>query len=266
MRQKKRTGQEKQANPAGCRGRGALLPSVIFVIFALLFALLCAGGKALLRALTDGESAGAAGTAAFLSSSGRAGSVPPVLVLDAGHGGQDAGAIGTDGTLEKDVNLAVSRTLADLFRAAGVKVIETRTDDRLLCPEGGAAPGRRKIADLAERLRIGSRADCGLFLSIHQNSFPEEKYSGLQVWYSPNAAESAGIAEAIREGVRSALQPENGRETKPAGREIFLLDRLECPAVLVECGFLSNAEECAKLNDPDYRRMLALAIYAAVMQ
>lgn len=235
-----------------CRRRGALLSALIFVLFAFIFALLCAGGKMLLLSLTREGAAGETAAA-----------VRRIIVIDAGHGGEDGGTVGVNGVTEKELNLLISRELADLFRAAGYTVLETRTDDRLLYDRDADFAGRKKVLDLAARLRAAEEADCSLFLSIHQNSFPEEKYSGLQVYYSPNTPESADYAEAIQSAVRTALQPDNNRAVKPAGKNIFLLDRLACPAVLVECGFLSNAAECERLCSADYRRELCLTIYAA---
>ena len=105
-----------------------------------------------------------------------------------------------------------------------------------------------------------------LFISIHMNAFPQSQYSGLQVYYSPNHPASQQLARDIQELTKSALQPENNRSIKAAGENIFLLDRLTCPAVLVECGFLSNGEECEALADENYQRQLALVIALSILQ
>ena len=193
----------------------------------------------------------------------------PIIVIDAGHGGEDGGASGTDGTKEKDLNLLVAQSLADILTAAGYDVRMTRTDDRLLYDLYGDLTdytGHKKTYDLRNRLRFTEEAGADLLLSIHMNKFPQPQYSGLQVYYSPTAPESRTVAEVIRNYTKLYLQPENERETKAATSSIYLLHRIQRPAVMVECGFLSNVEELSRLKDDTYRRQLALVIACAAAE
>lgn len=193
----------------------------------------------------------------------------PIIVIDAGHGGEDGGASGTDGTKEKHLNLLVAQSLADILTAAGYDVRMTRTDDRLLYDLYGDLTdykGHKKTYDLRNRLRFTEEAGADLLISIHMNKFPQPQYSGLQVYYSPNAPESRTVAEVIRSYTKLYLQPENERETKAATSSIYLLHRIQRPAVMVECGFLSNEEELSRLKDEIYRRQLALVIACAAAE
>ena len=187
------------------------------------------------------------------------------VILDAGHGGEDGGALGVTGLVEKELNLDLAKRLCALLEADGVRVIMTRTEDVLLYDRGVDFRGRKKVLDLAARQAIGDQNPDALFVSLHANTFSQSVYHGLQVWYSPNHDQSAVLAECIRSEVVSALQPDNHRQSKVAGSNIFLLDRLQQPAVLVECGFLSNPTECRALEDDAYRQELAYALYRGIL-
>jgi N-acetylmuramoyl-L-alanine amidase len=189
-----------------------------------------------------------------------------VVVLDAGHGGEDGGAVSGSGLFEKDLNLAMAKQLEAFFEANGVTVVMTRETDTLLYDRTVDYQGRKKALDLLARRRIGEANPNAIFISIHMNAYPLPQYHGLQVWYSQNNPQSERIAESIQKTVADALQPQNDRTVKPATSAIYLLHHLATPAVLVECGFLSNAEEAEKLNDPSYRESLAFAIFLAVME
>ena len=188
------------------------------------------------------------------------------VVLDAGHGGEDGGAVSDSGIYEKDLNLAVALQVRDLLVANGIEVVMTRTTDTLLYDRNEDYHGRKKALDLAARRKIGEETEGAIFVSIHMNAYPLPQYSGLQVWYSKNDAQSRVIADAIQSRVQGTLQPENNRKTKSATGSIYLLHHLTCPAVLVECGFLSNAAEAQRLNTPDYQKQLALLITLAIME
>ena len=190
---------------------------------------------------------------------------PRVVIIDAGHGGEDGGAVGVTGLVEKELNLDLAKRLCALLEAEGVQVIMTRTEDVLLYDRGADFQGRKKALDLAARQAIGDANPEAVFVSLHANTFPQEIYHGLQVWYSPNNPKSALLAEAIRGEVVATLQPDNHRQCKQAGSNIFLLYKLQIPAVLVECGFLSNPAECGALEDAAYRDQLAHALYAGIV-
>ncbi len=187
------------------------------------------------------------------------------VIIDAGHGGEDGGAVGVTGLVEKDLNLDLARRLQELLQKQGFEVIMTRTEDKLLYDRNADYQGRKKVLDLAARQSIGDAYPEAVFVSLHANTFSAAQYHGLQVWYSPNHAGSAVLAEYIRTAVTASLQPDNHRQSKSAGSNIYLLDRLQSPAVLVECGFLSNPAECRDLEDPAYRDALALALCQGIV-
>lgn len=193
----------------------------------------------------------------------------PVIVLDPGHGGEDGGASGADGTAEKDLNLTVASAVAEILSAAGYDVRLTRTEDRLLYDLYGDLTdytGHKKTYDLRNRLRFTKDAGASLFVSIHMNKFSDPQYSGLQVYYSPARPESQTVASLVQNYAKLYLQPDNDRAIKKATSSIYLLARSEIPAILVECGFLSNEEELSRLTDPLYQKQLALTIACAIAE
>lgn len=185
------------------------------------------------------------------------------VIIDPGHGGADPGAVGINGSREKDINLSLSLAIRDLLVLSGFDVIMTREDDRMLTVDG--VGGSNKSRDLLARLKIAEENPDAIFVSIHMNKFPDQSCSGMQVYYSKNDPESSRIAATIRKTVMATVQPENKREIKPATSAIFLLDRIKIPAVLVECGFLSNAIEEALLRDEEYRKALAATVCGALL-
>ena len=188
------------------------------------------------------------------------------VIIDAGHGGEDGGASSAAGLLEKEVNLEISQILCDMLRSNGVNVIMTREDDRLLYDRNTDYKGRKKKLDLAARLAIADSTENAIFISIHMNSFTDPKYSGLQVWYSPNNVDSYALAEMIQNENRQKLQPLNTRQTKAATSAINLLHNAKCPAVLVECGFLSSPDEARLFESYEYRQRVAFTIFCAVTE
>lgn len=229
--------------------------TVFIAVFSLIFFLYCITASSLFKSVNaEPKSAAASGT-----------EEKKVIVLDPGHGGEDGGTIGVNGIYEKELNLEVSGTLAAILRFAGYEVIETRTEDILLYDRSVDYMGRKKVLDLAARLSIAQAAMPDIFVGIHMNAFPQEKYSGLTVYYSKNHPSSYDAAAGLQSAVKSALQPDNNRAIKAAGSNIYLLDRLECPAVLIECGFLSNPEECEKLSTEEYRQSLSLVLYSSLV-
>lgn len=186
----------------------------------------------------------------------------PILVIDAGHGGIDGGASSDNGILEKDINLQISNRLARLCSAYGIKCVVTRSDDELLGSSAGS--GSRKLRDLQARVDVARKSGDCFFVSIHQNKFPIEKYSGLQVYYSPNNDFSRTLAQNIQDNTKSYLQPENVREIKKATSSIYILNNISSPAVLVECGFLSNRTEASLLCNESYQKKLCAVIFGAI--
>jgi len=188
------------------------------------------------------------------------------VILDAGHGGEDGGTVGVNGILEKDLNLMIVKEIEAYLTEKGYQVICTRSEDILLYDRNVDYKGRKKVLDLAARLKVSREIENSVFISIHMNAFSRSQYRGLQVYYSQNHSESAKLASIIQNMVRTKLQPENNRATKAASSNIYLLDRITSPAVLVECGFLSNAEECRLLCEEAYRKELSIILADAVME
>lgn len=186
------------------------------------------------------------------------------VIIDPGHGGEDGGAVGLCGTLEKDINLEISSILRDLFTLVDIDAVMTRNSDNLLYTDDQS--DRKKFYDLKNRVDFADKYSDPVFLSIHQNKFPIEKYKGLQVYYSKNNPSGKELAECIQNNTESFLQKDNNRKIKEAGRNIFVLDKLQCPAVLIECGFLSNAYEEQNLNNYEYQKKLAYIIFTSVVE
>ena len=187
-----------------------------------------------------------------------------VVVIDAGHGGEDGGTVGVNGCYEKDINLSMAMKLKTYLSSMGVRCVLTRNSDTLLYDRNVNYEGRKKHLDMLARLEITNSYENAIFVSIHQNAFPQEKYKGLQIYYSESNDSSAEIAKSIEEQVKKALQPQNNRISKASGGNIYLLDNLQCPAILIECGFLSNKEECELLCTDGYQNKLCAVIATAL--
>ena len=197
------------------------------------------------------------------SSASEIGSIDKTVVIDAGHGGEDGGTVGVSGTLEKNVNLSVSLYLKRLFELTDIRVVLTRNSDKLMYSEG--EENHKKASDVRNRVKFTKQVENPVFVSIHQNSFPISKYSGLQVYYSENNTDSKALAEVIQSTNREFLRPDNYRKIKPAGNNIYVLRKLDCPAVLVECGFLSNEKEEQMLKNEDYQKKMSFVIFSSVV-
>lgn len=183
----------------------------------------------------------------------------PHIIIDAGHGGEDGGAVSNDGVLEKGINLAISNDTADTLRLFGFDVEMTRTDDGALSNEGDTVKAR-KYNDMKMRLDMFNSSEDNVIISIHQNKFSDRSSHGTQVFYSPNNEESLLLADSIKFSVKSQLQPNNERLSKPADSGIYLLKNTTQPAVIVECGFLSNPEECSLLVTEEYQKQMSFAV------
>lgn len=188
----------------------------------------------------------------------------PTIVIDPGHGGEDGGAVGINGCVEKELNLEVALILRDLLELSGVNVKMTRTEDIMLYD--AALPGKKKIQDLKKRVKLAEEDQDSVTVSIHMNTYPSPKYSGAQVYYSPNHPESKLLAETVQQCIRANLQPQNSRRIKESTSAIYLLHNIKVPAILIECGFISNPEEVELLCDDAYRHKLALTVYSAIME
>ncbi|MBQ4071761.1 MAG: N-acetylmuramoyl-L-alanine amidase [Clostridia bacterium] len=187
------------------------------------------------------------------------------IIIDAGHGGEDCGAIGVNGVYEKDLNLEISTVIGQMLTERGYAVIYTRTEDKLLYTDEENIKGIRKISDLKNRCKIGAEHPNSLFISIHMNSFSSPLYSGVHTYYSANNPSSYDLAKGVQSGVQKTLQPDNDRVIK-RGENMYLLEHLENPAILIECGFLTNEEECELLCKKEYQKELSFAIVCAIIE
>jgi N-acetylmuramoyl-L-alanine amidase len=187
-----------------------------------------------------------------------------VIVLDPGHGGADGGAESSTGLQEKEVTLKISLYLRDYLQQAGATVYMTRDEDIDLAREGTKGYSRRKTEDLKARAVLIKEKDPDLFLSVHLNAIPSPQWYGPQTFYTHRHKDNATIAWFIQEELRQGVV-DTHRQAKQI-RNIYILERAEMPAALVEVGFLSNAEEAANLDKPVYQKQLAAAIYRGLLR
>lgn len=186
-----------------------------------------------------------------------------VILIDPGHGGYDGGAVSKNGTVEKDLNLSIALKLKKQLESEGYTVYMTREGDESLNGSGKSG-GSKKVEDLNNRCNLKKETRCQMFISIHQNTFPQSKIKGAQVWYS-DFESSKILANKVQLALRDTLDPQNHRVEKPAGKQYRILrDGYEAPSIIVECGFITNPEEEAKLKDEVYQDKIATAIVAGV--
>ncbi len=189
----------------------------------------------------------------------------PVIVLDAGHGGLDSGAVGVTGVLEKDVNLSVVLALREMLTMSGFEVVLTRDSDISIYDPGVEGIRNQKLNDMDNRLKIIQSYPDSIFLCIHQNNFTDPQYFGGQMFYNNNNPKNLALAR-IMQNKFAELQPGNDREIKLTGNELFLLKSNPNPSLMIECGFLSNPDEEAKLSTWEYRQQVAFTIYGGLME
>ncbi len=189
----------------------------------------------------------------------------PVVVLDAGHGGLDSGAVGTNGTLEKDVNLSIVKALRDMLEMSGFQVVLTRDEDISIYDAGVEGIRNQKLSDMDNRLEIIQSYPDSIFLCVHQNKYTDPKYFGGQMFYNNNNPNNRTLAQ-IMQNRFVILQPGNDREIKLSGNELFLLKSNPNPSLMIECGFLSNPDEEAKLATWEYQQKVAFTIYSGLME
>lgn len=190
----------------------------------------------------------------------------PIIVIDCGHGGEDGGAVSKSGVLEKDINLEIGLILEKLFLQSGFEVRMIRRTDISIYGDTATTLREKKTSDLHKRLEICNSDYRNIFISIHQNEFTDSQYFGTQVFYSDNNPESKVLAEYIRTAVKALLQNDNERQCKAATDSIYVLKNAQVPALIIECGFLSNYDEAQKLSTDEYRKQLAYSIYAGFLE
>jgi len=185
--------------------------------------------------------------------------VEKIIVLDAGHGGIDGGAEAKNGLLEKDLNLKITLKVKEILEKEGIKVILTRKDDNDLCDNEEEKIKSRKNQDLNKRVEIVNNSNANLLVSIHMNSFPQEKYSGWQTFYKKNCVYSSEVAKLIQENIKTTTQIENNRVAMEING-VKIIEKSTIPAILIECGFLSNKDEAQRLNTEEYQNQIAQGI------
>ena len=184
------------------------------------------------------------------------------LVLDAGHGGEDGGAVSITGAPESQINLAIVLKLRDVLGLYGVDPILLREEDISLHDDNANTLREKKRSDLKNRVTVVENVEGGTLLSIHQNTYPGSQYHGTHVFYAPTEG-SQSLAEHFQNSIKTALQPDNERAVKQIPDTVYILNHITCPAILIECGFLTNPEEEALLRDEDYQRKLSAVIAAS---
>lgn len=187
------------------------------------------------------------------------------IIIDAGHGGVDGGAVGISGVIEKDVNLEISLKLRYLLIFMGYDVIMTRETDVSIHDENATTIRQKKTSDLHNRLKIANDNPSAVFLSIHQNNFHDKNQQGMCFYYSPNNSKSKILATSLREKMLLYLQPDNRRQLKEATSALYLMYNAKNPAILVECGFLSNEIEEKLLQDSNYQSELTLVLLSGLV-
>lgn len=189
----------------------------------------------------------------------------PVIVIDAGHGGEDGGAVSPEGISESDINLDVSKRLQALFSFLGYPAAMTRTDDVSLSDDGLSTVRERKSSDLKNRVAFVNQQSSAVLISVHQNSLPSSPVThGAQVFWNQHDS-SADLANFVQDSLNICINIENAKKSRSIPASIYLMKHIAAPAILVECGFLSNAEEAALLQKPNYQTKLAAAISAGYL-
>lgn len=184
------------------------------------------------------------------------------VIIDPGHGGIDVGAVGIDGSLEKNINLSISLDLYDFLMVSGINTVLTRDGDY----EVYRAGEQRTKSDLYNRMDYINTVPDSILISIHQNHFENEAEWGTQIWYSPNDEKSPTIADKILNSVKNNIQPENKRINKKSDDSYYILYKAQKPSVMVECGFVSNENENKRLQDKEYQRDMAYSILAGICE
>lgn len=187
------------------------------------------------------------------------------LVIDAGHGGEDGGAVSLTGAIESQLNLAIALRLDEFLGLYGVNVVLLRSSDTSLHNPDANTLREKKVSDLHNRVSMIEELDDPVVISIHQNTFSDGKYHGAQVFYA-NGALSLPLAQITQETLRQALDPDNTRQPTEIPNTVYLMNHISCRAILVECGFLSNPQEDSLLQTPGYQTKIAAALAGSYLK
>lgn len=186
-----------------------------------------------------------------------------VMVIDAGHGTPDEGAESNNGVTEAQINLKIALKLQNLLEQSGAKVVLTRSDENAIYDLDTKTLREKKVSDIHNRVKIGSESSADIFVSIHLNKIPQSQYWGWQCFYNQNE-KSKVLAESLQNNLNEAIQKENKRVAMKLDT-IYIMKNVEIPISVVECGFLSNAEEEKILQEDDYQNRLAWGIYNGII-
>lgn len=188
-----------------------------------------------------------------------------VLIIDAGHGGADGGAVAANGERESVINLAIAQKLDAAARLFGVETVMTRTDEELIYPESADTIRKKKAWDQQSRIELINTTENAVMISIHQNTYPDPRPCGPEVLYS-KASGSDVLGKMVNEALTVNIAPENRRLAGPVSEKILLMKSAKCPAILVECGFVSNEKELNLLLNDDYQRKIAAVLLSSYLQ
>ncbi len=188
------------------------------------------------------------------------------VIIDAGHGGLDGGAVSAAGLLEAPINLNISKRISAFLSLIGVDNVLLREDENSLDFNPQLSVRENKNADLKARLNAAKQLPESDFLSIHLNKYTQPQYSGAQVFFSPNNGKSKLLAEAVQTQMVNILNPQNNRQHKECPDSVFLMKEINAPAITIECGFLSNPEEALLLQSNEYQTKIAIAISAGYIK
>ncbi len=188
-----------------------------------------------------------------------------VIIIDAGHGGIDGGAVGSAGTVEKRINLEIALKLRDVLDDAGYTVIMTRCEDISIHDSSANTIKQKKVSDMHNRLALTRMYPNSLLVSIHQNTLGNSSVRGAQVFFSPNNEQSSLLAQCLQDSFNTKLQPDNKKETKKTGKNLYLFYNAQNVAILAECGFLSNPDEERKLCSEEYQNKIVYCLYYGIL-
>lgn len=183
------------------------------------------------------------------------------IILDAGHGFPDGGAVGINGIVEADINLQIVLKIQELLEESGTTVILTRSDENGIYDENVSS---KKVSDIKNRVKIGNESSADIFVSIHLNKISDEKQKGWQTFYNKKSSNGKELSSEIQDGLNEVIKVKNNRKAKPINN-IYIIDHVEIPTCIVECGFISNYEEAMKLSSSDYQDSLAYGIYIGII-
>ena len=186
------------------------------------------------------------------------------IILDAGHGGEDGGAVSSEGVTEADINLKIALKVQALLEQSGANVILTRSDEKAIYDLDKKTLRAKKNSDIKNRVKIGNNSSADIFVSIHLNKIPQSEYYGWQTFFKDGNEEGKKLATCIQENLNAAIQKENKRVPLKISN-VYIIKHVEIPTSIVECGFLSNPEEENLLQTDEYQNKLAWGIYNGIM-